>query len=361
MRVEIVSTVDELDLDEWDALLGPGDLYMSSSWLRIGAETADAPPLYVVVRDGKGRACAAVACYPLDLDAPYPFCRLDWALSVAGADRQDAQLAMPSLFAGGRFPSHTRVVFDRRLPTGDRDAALTAALDAVEDAAASQGLRSFGLLYVDETDQSARRVLDRRGLLAFASGVASSLDVPPAFDDYLARQSGSRRNAIRRNRRKLAEAGVELAVRPVRHELVDQLVELGANVNAKYGTPYDAVAMRAWYEVLLGHFPEGALVASAEVEGSVCGYALLLRWRDELYARQVGFDYDLKGELPVYFGVVFYEPIEYAIREGIARIDYATGAVETKRAHGCVQLRQHAYARCFDVALQERLARSLEL
>jgi predicted N-acyltransferase len=341
MRVETVTTVGELDLDEWDALLGPGDLYMSSPWLRIGEETADAPPLYLVVRDGDGRACAAVACYPLDVETPYPFCRLDWVLSRAGADPQDAQLTMPSLFAGGRFPSHTRVVFDRRRPAVDCEAALAAGLEAVEDAAVSQGLPSFGILYVDERDEILRRALDRRGLLAFASGVASSLDVPPAFDDYLARLSGPRRNAIRRNRRKL--------------------VELGANVSAKYGTPYDPEAMHAWYDVLLRHFPEGALVGSAEVDGGVCGFVLLLRWRDELYARQVGFDYDLKGELPAYFGVVFYEPIEYAIREGIARIDYATGAVETKRAHGCVQWRQHTYARCFDAALHERLARSLEL
>jgi hypothetical protein len=357
MRVEIVTTVGELDLDEWDALLGPGDLYMSSSWLPIAEETAAAPPLYLVVRDGDGRACAAVACYPLELEAPFPFSRLDWVLATAGADREDAQLTMPSLFAGGRFPSHTRVAVRAEDPT----TALAAALDAIEDAAASHGLRSFGLLYVDETDESLRRALDRRGLLAFGSGVASSLDVPRAFDDYLARLSGARRNAIRRNRRKLAEAGVELAVRPLRPDLVDRLVELEASLNAKYGTPHDPVAVRAWYDVLLRHFPEGALVASAEVDGGVCGFVLLLRWRDELYARQVGFDYDLKGELPAYFGVVFYEPIEFAIREGIARIDYATGAVETKRVHGCAQFRQHAYVRCFDAALQERLARSLEL
>ena len=91
MRVEIVTTVGELDLDEWDALLGPGDLYMSSSWLPIAEETAAAPPLYLVVRDGAGHACAAVACYPLESEAPYPFSRLDWVLATAGADRQDAQ------------------------------------------------------------------------------------------------------------------------------------------------------------------------------------------------------------------------------------------------------------------------------
>ena len=85
MRVEIVTTVGELDLDEWDALLGPGDLYMSSSWLPISEETAAAQPLYVVVRDGDGRACAAVACYPLELEAPFPFSRLDWVLAAAGA------------------------------------------------------------------------------------------------------------------------------------------------------------------------------------------------------------------------------------------------------------------------------------
>ena len=332
---------------------------MSTPWLAVAEETADRRPTYLLARDGHGVLRACLACYPLDADSPFPFCRLDLVLEHTGADRESSQAAMPNLFCGGRFPSHTRVAVDPRRGPSERRAAVEEILGRAEEAAREQGLRSLAVLYVDEGDETLRQALEKRRFLVFASETASSLEVPAAFEEYLARFDGRRRNAVRRDRRKLADAGVELSVRRLAPELLGELVALEANLNAKYGTPFDPVAARAGYEALLRLAPEHGLVSTAEIDGRICGFVLLLRWRDELYARQVGFDYERQGGLPVYFGVVFYEPIEYAIREGLARIDYATGAEATKRAHGCSQLRQYAYVRCFDGDLHTRLAREL--
>jgi uncharacterized protein len=332
---------------------------MSTPWLAVAEETAERRPTYLLARDGHGVLRACLACYPLDARSPFPFCRLDLVLEHSGVEHETSQAPMPNLFCGGRFPSHTRVAVDARLGPSERRAAVEAVVDRAEEAAREQGLRSLAVLYVDEGNDILRRALEKRRFLVFASETASSLEVPATFEDYLGRLDGRRRNAVRRDRRKLADAGVELSVRRLAPELVGELVALEANLNAKYGTPFDPAAARAGYDALLRSAPEHALVATAEIEGRICGFVLLLRWRDELYARQVGFDYERQGSLPVYFGVVFYEPIGYAIREGLARIDYATGAQGTKRTHGCSRLGQYAYVRCFDDGLHARLAREL--
>jgi hypothetical protein len=64
------------------------------------------------------------------------------------------------------------------------------------------------------------------------------------------------------------------------------------------------------------------------------GFCLYYRWRDELFARVVGFDYEKMGDDRLYANLVFYEPIRYAIDEGIRRLHLGAGSLETKLLRG---------------------------
>jgi len=61
--------------------------------------------------------------------------------------------------------------------------------------------------------------------------------------------------------------------------------------------------------------------------------------------------------VPLYFSVVFYEPIAYAARTGAARIDYLIASEDVKRSRGCRQVAQVGYVRRAGLRVQRELAR----
>jgi predicted N-acyltransferase len=349
--IQRVETLADLDLAQWDALLGPGDFHLSLDWLLCAEATATAPPVYLCGRDAdSGELLAGLACYLLDRDAPLPFCRLDRVLDRTGLVPERVRGAVvPSLFCGGRNPAHTRVA-----------AAADRARAEVVDAAVELGeelARSTTFLYVDEDDEALRELLRRHGFASFHTGTASALDVPAGgLDDYLARFRSDRRSAIRREVRAVREAGFELGVEPLTESLAGELLPLDLSVVRKYGGEWSPEEVEAEYAPLLRFLAPRAAVVTARLRGRLGGFLLLLHWHDELYARNVGFDYELQGRVPLYFSVVFYEPIAYAARAGAARIDYLIGSEKVKRSRGCRQLAQLGYVKCADPRVQRELA-----
>ena len=82
---------------------------------------------------------------------------------------------------------------------------------------------------------------------------------------------------------------------------------------------------------------ESAICSPVSTTWDLVGFALLYRWRHELYARIVGFDYErLPPDSRVYFTIMFYEPIRYAITNGIKVIDYGLETGDAKVGRGCV-------------------------
>lgn len=114
----------------------------------MAERTADIPPFYLYTNAEP----ATLPCYPLTAGSPFPFCRINFLVHRFAPQ------------AGPEIP-------DRLMPTlflGEQDATAAAALLAqAERAATERGLRSVGMLYVDEDDELARRVLTDRGYACF--------------------------------------------------------------------------------------------------------------------------------------------------------------------------------------------------
>jgi predicted N-acyltransferase len=344
MEVISADTVRAVPPAIWDATVGPGGFYAASGWLAVAEATADRPPVYLRTAGG------SLPCYELAADSPVPFCRAD--VVAAGALGPDADL-MPSLFCGGRNPAHTTVH-----ATGDRPATVDALVARAETVARERDLRSVGLLYVDGDDTVVRETLARRGFLGFPHEPAAVLAVPPGgFEAYLATLPSKARVMVRGERRRLAGAGVTMSVRPLTPDLLDTVDALEDNVNDRYGRPFDRASVRHLRTVIAARLPGEVRVALAERDRQPCGSVLFFHWRDELYARTVGFDYAVQGRLPVYFGLVFYTLVEYAQRVGATRIRYSTGADRAKRSRGCALVAQYAYLKHLDRVRHAALVR----
>ncbi|MBO4205250.1 GNAT family N-acetyltransferase [Micromonospora echinofusca] len=340
MTVTQTSRVADLDPARWDATVEPGGFYGAVPWLTVAEATADLAPVHLVAEATgvPGPATATLACYPVATTSPFPLCRAD---VVTGSPDEP----MPSLFCGGRHPAHTRINAAGTDPA--TRARLTDALLArAERLAVDRGMRSVGMLYVDADDAVTRQVLTGRGYRIRCHATAALLAVPDTgLAGYLDGLRSKTRIMVKREISRLADAGLGVTVHPVTAEVQDDLARFETALTDRYGGAFDPQATRRLRETIATHLPGTARVAFADLSGRRCGSLLFFHWRDELYARTAGFDYPVKGDLPVYFGLLFYWLIDHAHSLGVRTIYYSTGADRAKRSRGCRLVGQDAFVK----------------
>ena len=288
-----------------------------------------------------------------DASAPWVLGRPDTMLQAAvddGAGDAAAALGalpstaalLPSLVSGGRHIGRTRVLTSAGATTGD----ITALITRAEELAGEHGARSVAFPFVDDTDGTLTEALQQAGYLSWISGRYSALPMPvPGFDAYLKQLSAKRRKRVLAERRQLAAAGVEIRVQPLEPALLMRFAELETQLLEKYGiawTPERTVRALSELHAVLG---EDAVASVAVGEGKVRGFSVLLRFRDQWYARHTGFDYRWQDRLPLYFEVCYYRVVEAAAEAGIKGVHYGIGSEEAKRSRGCSATTQRCFVR----------------
>jgi len=350
VKVRIQRSPHGLDA-AWDTAFGARSFFSATPWLKHAYATAATAPYYFMGHEDDD-LLAALPAHPLEADVPYVFCRPDFVLGRSH-DVPWAGELMPALALGGRNPSHGKAAA--------RDAgALRAVLEAAEERAREDGMRSVCFLYVDQDDGALREALSAAGYTDLPFETAYSLAVPSAaeggFDAYRARFGRETRRRIRRDLRALDAAGVTYRLEGLTGDLIDRIAPLELNLYAKYGTPADADAFRRVLHSIATHTGDTVRVLTAELDGKLAGFVLFFTHRGEMYARQTGYDYTVKGEVPLYFGLLYYELLQLAVAEGVTAIHYGTGSGNVKLSRGCVGRAQLAYVKAFDPVTADRVA-----
>lgn len=360
IAVERADTVEALVGAGWDELDRPGSFYVSTPWLRVAEIATPSDRVYLTTNGPDGHVLAGLPCYVVDSTAPLVFTRVDRVLSMLAAKRSPSRHPgddwlsglLPNLLCGGRQAGYTSLP---RASGADADAA-DRLLDAAEAAASEAGARSIAFLYVDADDSLLRESLLAADFVEFFHTHRCLLDVPwDDFDGYLAEFSSSRRVAIKRELRKVADAGVSLETVPMTEELAPRLAELELNLVRKYGGPRTAEQLEHTLRTLARCLEGRMSLSVARSDGEIYGFASLARWGNALYARHVGFDYDFQGKLPLYFSVLFYEPVRHSIQAGVARIEYGMESLEAKLSRGCRAVPLYGYVKAAERERQERL------
>ncbi|MBM7775511.1 hypothetical protein JOD54_005715 [Actinokineospora baliensis] len=352
MHGELLTDLAEVRAAGWADLVSPGDLLHCLPWLALNAETADAPPRYAVVRDSPGGAArAGLACYPLAADStPFPFLRPDAHIERIAGNRGlaadlDLGALLPSLVCGQRRGAESRLLLSDRLTGADRCDAADLAVRTAEDLAAEEGMSAVAFLFVGADDVDLHDVLQHRGYLSFPGDTQAVLPVPTGgFDAYLAELTKNRRAAVRKEKRKVADAGVGFSVVPAERADLDTLLSLEAQLLGKYGHEPDVGAMSAMHVEVAKRFPGAVdyLLAHDKV-GKTIGFVQLIRKDHIIHPRSVGFDYTFRAELPLYFELVYYQTIQYAMDRACGAIDYSVEAEHAKATRGCRMIRLSTY------------------
>jgi uncharacterized protein len=143
-----------------------------------------------------------------------------------------------------------------------------------------------------------------------------------SFDEFLGAFTAEKRKKLRRERRRVAEAGITcrtLGGRELDAPLLDAIYRLHAINFARYGhAPY---LNRGFFGRIAQAMPDALVVELAEMCGTPIACSISLRGSDVLYGRYWGASGDFHS---LHFELCYYRGIEYCIREGLARFEPGT-------------------------------------
>jgi predicted N-acyltransferase len=155
-----------------------------------------------------------------------------------------------------------------------------------------------------------------------------------SFDDFLARFNAKRRHQIRRERRELLLAGIELSAlsgKELGTELIDHVYEFYVSTVDKhfYGRRY---LNRAFFHEICARMPENVLVVLAREKGArrplACAFNLVSQ--RAMFGRYWGAREDRPF---LHFNVCYYEGIDQCIQRGLDYFEPGAGG-EHKHVRG---------------------------
>jgi len=139
------------------------------------------------------------------------------------------------------------------------------------------------------------------------------------FEDFLSNFSAKRRKEVKRERRQVREAAVEL--RRIRGDCVEPdiwrtVYQLYRSTFARHGN-YPALTLE-FFEAIAATMGEQILLVLAERRGRIIGAAFFLVGRDALYGRYWGCTEEVPA---LHFEACYYQGIEYCIEAGLHRFE----------------------------------------
>jgi uncharacterized protein len=284
----------------WNALSGTDSFYLSHDWLRFAARGTDARYLTV---SADGDLLGALPLY-------------------STADESNSDYRVDNVL-GGRFAGLTTLAGTRRgyvnelllhpeLDERRADAVLEVMVAAVRAEGAA-------LLYLTTSAAAALMRVDS-GLRPLLLNADTSISVPDGgFAAYLGGLGSRRAYTVRKEMRIFHEAGYETAVVSL-GDVWHEAGPLVASVQRRYGHDESAEEARRSLQAQAETLGQYSVVFTARREGTLVALSVCYVWRDTLHARMVGFDYDALCDAREYFALLFYEPLRWAVENGLRQI-----------------------------------------
>lgn len=317
MDARIARTLAGVDAAEWNALPGTGVPFLRHEFLLALEESGCATPAtgwdarHVLLSDRHGRLRAAL---PLYLKS-HSWGEFVFDFAWAEAYHRAGLHYYPRLVAAIPFTPATGTRF-LAADDADRHRLLDAARELLNECGAS----SLHVLFPGDVD---REFLGGAGFLPrLDCQFQWRNDGYASFNDFLACFTAEKRKKLKRERRRVAEAGIAcrtLTGRELDEATLDVVYRLHAITFARYGhAPY---LNRDFFSRIARSMPDTIVIELAELDGLPVACSISLRSHEALYGRYWG----ASGEFhSLHFELCYYRGIEYCIREGLGRFEPGT-------------------------------------
>jgi predicted N-acyltransferase len=314
------SSMDSIDAEQWNLLAGDYP-FLRHEFLAalersgcVGEGTAWLPA-HLSAKDPAGRLIGAMPVY-LKFDSRGEFV-FDWGW--ADAFERAGLAYYPKLVAAVPF---TPANGPRILTAEDCDVSIVSAalLESCSDLAAAHEASSIHVLFPNDRDREILRqagYLQRKGCQFHWHNRGYS-----TFDDFLAEFSSAKRKKVRRERRRIAEAGIVFE-----HQYADELntadwdaiFEFYSRTFLRRGrAPY---LNRAFFDAIASTLPRSLVVMLARYGAQPIAAAICFRSDSALYGRYWGSLADFHS---LHFETCYYQGIEYCINEGLTLFEPGT-------------------------------------
>jgi predicted N-acyltransferase len=318
LRIQQLPSLDAVAAPAWDALAGD-DPFLCHAFLSalehsgcVGPGTTWLPA-YLAASDESGLAGAIPLYIKYDSRGEFVF---DW--SWADAYERAGRSYYPKLVAAVPFTPATGARLLLR-PGADPGVA-RALLQATREAALEIGASSLHVLFPTRTEAP---LLEAAGFLARKSCQFHwHNDGYSDFDDFLARFSSAKRKKAKRERRRIAEAGITFEhLRGDAPTAADweAIFACYTRTFEQHGRlPY---LNRAFFDEIVATMPDRLVVVLARYGGAPIATALCFRGNDTLYGRYWGSVADFHS---LHFETCYYQGIDYCIRAGLRKFEPGT-------------------------------------
>ena len=317
LQIESIESIEAVREADWNALVSDNNPFLKHQFLIalerhrcVSAELGWRPRHLVGRADGR-----LVAAAPLYLkENSYGEFVFDFAW--AQAYQQHKLAYYPKLVSSIPYTPATgsRLLIAKGM---DRPRAAEALLEAARALADREGASSLHWLFLPEDEQL---LLEKQGLM-------SRIDVQfhwenrdyRDFEQFLEGLTSKRRKNIRRERRRVAEAGVRLRLLHG-DEVTDDEWHRFAGFYAKtFEERYSLPTLNASFFAEVGRTLGRQVILVLAYQGDECvAGALMFRSDRVLYGRHWGAFVDIEG---LHFEACYYRGIEYAINEGLQRFE----------------------------------------
>jgi predicted N-acyltransferase len=315
MRTAVVNQVSDIPLDDWNRVSGTGHPFLRHEFLsalEAHGCVGDAHgwwPRHIVVYDNEDRL---VGLAPLYLkNNSYGEFVFDWAW--ADAYQRAGMPYYPKLVSS--IP-YTPVTGSRLLvhPASDQASVRQAIIDRALSLTTEQQASSLHWLFTNEADTA---LLCEAGFMRRSScHFHWHNDHYTSFEDFLSRLSSRKRKKIRRERRHVQEAGIEIRIVHGNEATTGQWQVMHdfycSTFEKKSGMP--TLSLGFFLEISRTMGEQVVLVFASLAQDIVAG-AIMLRGDDALYGRHWGCREEFNS---LHFEACYYQGIDYCIRHNLA-------------------------------------------
>ncbi len=321
MRVRMLESLDAIDARAWNSLDLKGNPFVRHEFLallereRCASVDTGWTPRHLVVHDASGTLTGALPLYL----KPHSWGEFVFDWGWANAYTRAGREYYPKLVSAVPF---TPATGPRLLcaPAADtvqvREALITGALDLAQQLDVS----SLHVLFPEEQEQAS---LTTRGFIPrrdcqFHWRNREFTD----FEAFLADFRADKRKKAHRERRRIAEAGIEfktLGGADIDSALWDVIYEFSLNTFRRHG--HDHYLSAEFFKHLAQALPEMVMVKLACFKSRPVAAAIFFVGTDTLYGRYWGAAADFHS---LHFETCYYQGIEYCIERGLARFEPGT-------------------------------------
>jgi len=333
LRTSVHKTIDDVDAAQWNALSGTDSPFLRHEFLAalehtgcVGPRTGWAPA-YVTLADAQGIAAAAPVFAKSHSYGEFVF-DFGWAQAYNRLGRDyypKLSIAVPFTPATG----------PRLLVRPDLDAAKTstALLKAIESFTADQGLSSAHALFLDE---AGRDTCERAGWLLRKDCQFHWTNRGYAdFDAYLETFTADKRKKARRERRRVAEAGITFDTQQgfdmssaSDSALLNRVYAFHRDTFLRHG--HEPYLTREFFAEISRTMGDALMVKIANFGGTAVACAIFFQSPTTLYGRYWGSGAEQHS---LHFEACYHQGVEYCIERGLARFEPGTQG-EHKIARG---------------------------